>query len=153
MKRNYGKTEIKKLEELTRSLKAQLEKVEKEKEMILKESSKKPHSPRNGEIMSNGRPYSRTYDFNRDSWKDLCDKLCSPKWNCSDRSKYLPLIMKKLNERIKKGCCSQCDVDNYLMSKKRKIINADICLEDPFTKNVTNIKAKKVVINNNFFLN
>ena len=33
MKRNYGKAEIKKLEELKRSLKAQIEELEKEKEI------------------------------------------------------------------------------------------------------------------------
>jgi len=92
----------------------------------------KYHSPRNGDIVKN-RTYCRIYDFNRDSWKNLITKLCSPTWRSEEKSKYLPIIEAKLNDRIKKGRCTQDQVNNFMLqmlNKKSKKIENVIVKKD-----------------------
>jgi len=134
---------IKELEENSR-------KIEKELDELRKQANEKPHSPRNGEIV-NDQVYCRVYDFGRDSWKGLIDKLNSPKWNNGERKNCLSTIEKKLNDRIRKGCCTQKEVDEYTKSilKKRNSCN-NVVYENPQPTVVNNIKAKKVVIKINF---
>ena len=73
---------------------------------------KKHQSPRNGDIVKN-HVYSRRYDFNRDAWYNLINKLTSAKWRETE-SNFISNIERKLSERIRKGRCTQEQVDNMM---------------------------------------
>lgn len=78
------------------------------------------HSPRNGEVVG-GKIYNRKFDFNRDSWYNLVDKLTSPKWMQGDYLMYRPAISMKLEERILKGSCTRKQVVELMKLRAKKI--------------------------------
>lgn len=71
----------------------------------------------NGDIMRDGTRYHRMYDFNRDAWHQLADKLSSKTWNKKSRRKYLPTIYDKMLTRLENGSCSKKEVLNLLSFK------------------------------------
>jgi hypothetical protein len=82
----------------------------------------------NGQTMSNGQVYQRMYDFSRDAWYQLGEKLTSVIWHKKSRKKYLPLIYDKLLSRIEKGSCSKSEVVNFLkiQLRNRKELKSEI---------------------------
>lgn len=54
---------------------------------------------KNGDIID-GKVYCRTYDFNRDSIKELVGKILN--WKTNYREKYIPQIIDVLSIKIKK---------------------------------------------------
>lgn len=101
------------------------------------------HSPRNGDIV-NGRVYCRMYDFNRDAWYDLVKKAVN--WaSDTDKSKFVPTIMKKIKERIKNGRCTKVEVGMLmaeLLNKSTRTKKVEI-VEKPTRKTSTKVCVKK----------
>jgi hypothetical protein len=82
----------------------------------------------NGQTMTNGQVYQRMYDFSRDAWYQLGEKLTSVIWHKKGRKKYLPIIYDKLLSRIEKGSCSKSEVINFLkiQLRNRKELKSEI---------------------------
>ena len=115
-------------------------------------SNQSYHSPRDGEMV-NGRPYCRMYDFNRDAWYDLVRKLIN--WREGTKSKFIPTIEKKINERIKKGSCTRKEVYELIYAKlskksnnpKKVKVNDNEFFEIDKLNDKSSIKIEKIVIN------
>lgn len=140
MTRKRGNATNKRITDLENSVKLLTAQIENEKAAL---NNAKKHSPKNGETVK-GEIYRRSYDFNRDAWYDLVRKFESPKWNEGEKIKYLPIIKKKIEERIIKGRCTREQVDNLIKSLRKKKIKKDIlkeCINDKIS-----ITSKKIVI-------
>jgi len=108
----------------------------------MKNYKEKPHSPRNGEIV-NGNVYDRIYDFSRDAWYDLIYKLTSPTWNKGSRVQYLPMIKRKLFDRIRNGSCTLEEVTDLIERRIKKSGNPQILKDISKIKSVTKKKTNK----------
>jgi len=70
---------------------------------------------KNGCIID-GIRYNRTYDFDRDSWYVLVNKLVS--WsNKGKKKKFIPTIKNIIRQRIKKGSCTEEQVIKIIEKK------------------------------------
>ncbi len=85
----------------------------------------------NGDIVKSGI-YNRTFDLKRETWRGLVRRLYSKKW-ITERSSYIPIIEKLIEDRINKGRCTIQEVDelkefykNFTKNKKEKKENINI---------------------------